>query len=74
VGSNVWFWHDLWYKDSPLKLCYPTLFSIAQYKEAWAVDHFSIQDRVAQWNVVFTRLEQDWVVEMVLSLYEWPYS
>jgi hypothetical protein len=70
VGSNVRFWHDKWCGDSPLKLFYPALFSIARYKDAWVADNLSVQDRVAQWNVVFTRLGQDWEVEMVLSFYE----
>jgi hypothetical protein len=29
VGSKVSFRHDIWCGDSPLKLCYPALFSIA---------------------------------------------
>jgi hypothetical protein len=58
-----------WYEDSPLKLCYPALFSFAPYIDAWVVDNLYVQDGVAQWNVVFTRLVQDWEVEMVLSFY-----
>jgi len=38
------------------------------------VDNFFVQDGVAQWNVVFTRIGQDWEVEMVFSLYEQLYS
>jgi hypothetical protein len=57
-----------------LKLCYPALFSIARYKEAWVVDNFFVQDGVAQWNLVVMCLVQDWEVEMVLFLYEWLYS
>jgi len=73
-GYNVRFWHDIWCGDSLLKLCYPALFNIARYKDAWVVDNLFVQDRVAQWNGVFMRLVQDWEVEMVLSFYECLYS
>jgi len=73
-GYNVRLWHDLWCGDRLLKLCYPVLFSIARFKDAWGVDNLSLLDGVAHWNVVFTRLAQDWEVEMVLSLYERLYS
>jgi len=73
-GYNVRFWHDCWCGDSPLKLCYPVLLSIARYKDAWMVDNLSVLDGVVQWNVVFTCLAQDWEVEMVFSFYEQLYS
>jgi len=73
-GYNVRFWHDLWCEDMPLKLCYPVSFSIARFQDAWVVDNLSLVGGVAHWNVVFTRLAQDWEVEMVLSLYERLYS
>jgi hypothetical protein len=38
------------------------------------VDNLSVVDRVAHWNVVFTRYAQDWEVDMVLSFYERLYS
>jgi hypothetical protein len=73
-GYNVRFWHDLWCGDRPLKLCYPVLFSIARFKDAWVTDNLYVVNGVAHWNVVFTRLAQDWEDEMVLSLYECLYS
>jgi len=73
-GYNVWFWHYLWCGDSLLKLCYPAVFSIARFKDVWSVDNLFVLDGVAHWNVVFTRLAQDWEVEMVLSFYERLYS
>jgi hypothetical protein len=68
-GYTVRFWHDIWCGDSLLKLCYPALFSIALYKDAWAVDYLSLHRWSYTWNVVFTRLVQDWEMEMVLSFY-----
>jgi hypothetical protein len=38
------------------------------------VDNLYVLDGVAHWNVVFTRLAQNWEVEMVLFLYERLYS
>jgi len=38
------------------------------------VDNLFVLDGVAHWNVVFTRLAQNWEVEMVLFLYERLYS
>jgi hypothetical protein len=73
-GYNVQFWHYLWCGDRPLKLFYPILFSIARFKDAWVVDNLSMLDGVAHWNVVFTRLAQDWEVKMVLSLHVRLYS
>jgi hypothetical protein len=41
-GYNVRFWHDLWCGDRLLKLCYPILFSIARFKDAWVVDNLPV--------------------------------
>jgi hypothetical protein len=51
-GYHVRFWHDLWYGDRPLKLCYPVLFSLARFQDAWV-------NGVAHWSVLFTRYAQD---------------
>jgi hypothetical protein len=58
----------------PLKLCYPALYSIVRFPDAWVVDNLSVVGGVAQWNVLFTRYAQDWEVEMVMSFYELLYS
>jgi hypothetical protein len=46
IGSKVSFWLDIWCGDSPLKLCYPALFSIAWHKDMWVVDNMHLQDGV----------------------------
>jgi hypothetical protein len=74
IGSKVSFWHDIWCGDRPLKISYPTLFSIAQQQDAWVADHMQNQDGRTQWDVIFTRPVQDWEVEMVLSFFEQLYS
>jgi len=73
-GSHIRFWHDLWCGDRPLKLGYPTLFSIARSPDAWVVDNLSVVGGIAHWNVLFTHNVQDWEVEMVMSFFEQLYS
>jgi hypothetical protein len=34
-GTKVYFWHDVWCWDQPLKLSFPELFTIACCKDAW---------------------------------------
>jgi hypothetical protein len=73
-GSHICFWHDLWCGNRPLKLCYPDLYFIACFSDAWVVDNLSVVGGVAHWNVLFTRYAQDWEVEMVIAFYEQLYS
>jgi hypothetical protein len=73
-GSHIRFWHDLWCGNRHLKLCYPALYFIARFPDAWVVDNLSVVGGVEHWNVLFTRYAQDWEVEMVISFYEQLYS
>jgi len=34
-GHHVRFWHDSWCGDWPLKLCYPVLYTLARFLDAW---------------------------------------
>jgi hypothetical protein len=72
-GHHVRFCYDSWCGDRPLKLCYPALYTLARFPDAWVVDNLSMVDGVAHWNVVFTRYAHGWEVEMVLSFYEQLY-
>jgi hypothetical protein len=72
-GYHVRFWHDSWCGDRPLKLCYPILYTLTRFPDAWVVDNLFVVDGVAHWNVVITRYAQDWEVELVLSFYEQLY-
>jgi hypothetical protein len=38
-GSKVSFLHDVGCGDTPLKISYPDLFSIARSKDAWVADN-----------------------------------
>jgi hypothetical protein len=40
VGSKVRIWCDIWCSDQSLKYAFPSLFSIARYKEAWVKYNF----------------------------------
>jgi hypothetical protein len=42
----VSFWHNIWCGDSPLKISYPDLFSIAQRKDARVVDNMQFGKRL----------------------------
>jgi hypothetical protein len=50
---------DLWCGNRPLKLCYPALYTIARFPDAWVVDNLSVVGGVAHWNVLFTCYAQD---------------
>jgi hypothetical protein len=50
----VSFWHDVWCRDSLLKISYLDLFSIAQRKDAWVVNNMQLREGIIQWNVIFT--------------------
>ena len=55
----VRFWNDRWCGENPLAMTFPTLFSIANDKEAW-VDQMWDQVREGGcWNPVFTRQVND---------------
>jgi hypothetical protein len=38
-----------WCGDRPLKLCYPILYTLARFSDAWVVDNLSVVDGVAYW-------------------------
>ena len=38
MGGRIWFWHDCWCGDRPLKVTFPALFEIAAYTEAFVAE------------------------------------
>jgi hypothetical protein len=74
LGSKVSFWHDVWCSDQLLKHVFPSLFSIARYKEAWVKDNFIWRNGLVEWNVIFVRSVQDWELDVVSSFFEMLYS
>jgi hypothetical protein len=53
--------------DSPLKISYLDLFSIACSKDVWVANNMQVQEGNIHWNVIFTRLVQDWEVDVVFA-------
>jgi hypothetical protein len=56
------------------KHVFPSLFSIARYKEAWVKDNFIWRNGLVEWNVIFVRSVQDWELDVVSSFFEMLYS
>jgi len=48
-GAQTFFWLDTWLGDSPLKVQYPTLFSMCRDPNAMVADLYSSED----WNIEF---------------------
>ena len=38
MGGRIWFWHDCWCGDHPLKVTFPALFEIAAYTGAFVAE------------------------------------
>ena len=74
LGSKILFWHDTWCDNQPLKHTFPSLFSIARYKEAWVKDNFIWRNGVVEWNVIFVCAVQDWELDVISSFFEMLYS
>jgi hypothetical protein len=74
AGLKVRFWYDIWCGDQPLKLAFPSLFSITRYKEAWVKDNFIWKNGSVEWDVIFVWSVQDWELDVVLSFFDQLYS
>jgi hypothetical protein len=73
-SSKIRFWDDVWCGDSLLKVTFPGLFNIANYKEVSIADNVEQANGAIQWNIQFTWLIQDWEVEVLASFYRRLYS
>jgi hypothetical protein len=73
-GSKIRFWEDIWCGDRALKEAFPSLFSIASYKEASIADNMEHSSGIIQWNIQFTRLIHDWEVEVLALFYRCLYD
>jgi hypothetical protein len=59
-GSMVWFWHDLWCGDVPLKVVYPELYVISGDRDAAVAELMSFRNGSIHWDLNFIRNIQDW--------------
>ena len=67
-GRGIKFWKDVWCGETLLCDSFPSLFAIAQSKDAWLKDYWSGPTNGEGWNPLFTRLFNDWEVEEVQRL------
>ena len=74
IGSKISFWEDVWCRESSLKDTFPSLFSIARFREASIADNVEHSNGVVQWHIVFTHLVHDWEVEVLALFYSCFYS
>ncbi|KAG6707832.1 hypothetical protein I3842_06G052100 [Carya illinoinensis] len=73
-GSRVRFWHDKWCGERCLKDNFPAIFELARVKDAAIADLLAYSDGFSQWNVEFTRVAQDWELEVITEFYATLYS
>ena len=64
-GRRVKFWEDRWCREEPLKIAFPTLFTIATFKEAWVAEVWDNSLATGSWAPCFARAFNDWELEEV---------
>ena len=60
LGERVSFWHDRWYGAGVMKDLFPTLYHIAQDKQALMSDYLTWHNEEMVWSVPLIRALQDW--------------
>ena len=70
VGNSqrVSFWKDIWCGATPLCVSFPSLFTLADPKEAWVKDVWNGSIGVGSWSPRFTRSFNDWEMDEVEDL------
>lgn len=68
-GSSVKLWHDIWWGDSPLSLCFLELFRINSNKETYVVDLMKLHNGVLYWDMKFLQAVQDWELGSFFLIY-----
>ena len=58
-GVRVFFWHDTWCGDQPLKVQFPNLFKLARLRDATVHDVYSWNGTQHHWDITFTRRPND---------------
>jgi hypothetical protein len=59
-GERVSFWHDRWCGEGVMKDLFPTLYHIAQDKQALVSDYLTWHNEEMVWSVILIRALQDW--------------
>ena len=67
---KIIFWEDTWYGRQPLCEAFPDLYSIADSKEAKAVEIWVREDGGGAWDPKFLRSFNDWELEAIQEFIE----
>ena len=54
-GRRVRFWKDSWCGDEALSMSFPSLYTLATFKEAWVVQVWDTLGEDGVWNPCFLR-------------------
>ena len=64
-GRRVRFWKDKWCGNNTLCDSFPSLYALADSKDAWVTDCWDSLGEEGGWNPYFCRSFNDWEVEAV---------
>ena len=67
-GSKARFWEDWWCGQAPLCSSFPSLYRLANSKEAKVAEFWEASGSAEGWNFNFERHFQDWELEEVQGL------
>ena len=62
-GRNVKSLSDVWWDEVLPSISFPSLFDIAEVRDAWVRDYWSRSQEEVGWQPLFTRHFNDWEVE-----------
>lgn len=62
LRKRVSLWQDSWCREGPLKDLFPTLYNIAQDKQALVSDYLTWHNEEMVWSVTPIRSLQDWEI------------
>ena len=64
-GRKVKFWRDNWCIGEALCNSFPSLYVLANSKDAWVAEIWDFYNEVGGWNPCFVRPFNDWEVDLV---------
>jgi hypothetical protein len=76
LGNRIQFWHDNWCGNVPLKTQFPVLFACSLDKDASIASSLvnSGGNGGRTWDILFIRDFKDWVVDQVLTFFNFIHS
>ena len=73
-GERVSFWHDRWCGAGVMQELFPTLYHIAQDRQAMVSDYLSWNNEEMVWVVILQRALQDWELADFTTFMETLYN